>query len=118
MVNYIQNYFPDPSYSGRDIRDWAKKKVPAWKHISGGDKKGIIDDWKKFIVPDVPKRAWDSSKHPRGKGGRFKKEVGKKVDGVIKRIPKQFRNRDSKGRFSKATKSVNGKIKKFLGSRY
>ena len=53
LIDYIHNYFPDPSHSSQDIRDWAIKEVPAWKGMSNSDKNAIIKDWENFITPQV-----------------------------------------------------------------
>ena len=56
LVDYIIDYFPDPSYSSQDIRDWANDSVPAWKYMAEGTKKEILDDWENFILPEV--KSW------------------------------------------------------------
>lgn len=53
LVDYIIDFFPDPSYSTQDIKEWANNSVPAWKHMSGSDKKEVLDDWENFIAPKV-----------------------------------------------------------------
>jgi len=53
LVDYITNYFPEPSYSTEDIREWATKSVPAWKVMSNKDKKDVLGDWENFIAPKV-----------------------------------------------------------------
>ena len=53
LVNYIINYFPDPSYSTKDIRDWAMESVPAWKYMDNTTKDEITGDWENFITPQV-----------------------------------------------------------------
>ena len=53
LTDYIIDYFPDPSYSNQDIRDWATGNVPAWKHMSTRDKDEVLGDWENFIAPKV-----------------------------------------------------------------
>ena len=53
LVDYINNYFPDPTHSSQDIRDWAEKSVPPWKNMGKGEKDKIIKDWEYFIEPQV-----------------------------------------------------------------
>lgn len=53
LTDYIFDYFPDPSYSSKDIDEWAQENVPAWKHIDSSTKKGIIGDWENYIAPTV-----------------------------------------------------------------
>ena len=49
LIDYIYNYFPDPSYNTQEIEDWAEDSVPAWKYMDRGDKKMILKDWENFI---------------------------------------------------------------------
>jgi len=56
LVDYIIDYFPDPSYSSQDIRDWAYDSVPAWKYMDSKTKEGILGDWENFIMPEV--KSW------------------------------------------------------------
>ena len=53
LTEYIEDYFPEPSYSSQDIRDWAMGQVPAWKYMDGKTRDGIIGDWENMIAPKV-----------------------------------------------------------------
>jgi len=74
LIDYIYNYFPEPSYSSQDIKDWAEDSVPAWKNMSKSDKDMIIKDWENFIAPQVEK--W-FTKMSRGFGERIRKFLGR-----------------------------------------
>lgn len=56
LVDYIIDYFPDPSYSSQDIRKWAYENVPAWKYMREKTKGEILGDWENFILPEV--KSW------------------------------------------------------------
>ena len=49
LVDYIIDYFPEPKYSKKDIFDWAKDSVPAWKVMKESEKDKIYKDWENFI---------------------------------------------------------------------
>lgn len=53
LVEYIENYFPDPIYSRAEIEEWAQENVPAWDHINKGDRSDIMGDWEEFVAPQV-----------------------------------------------------------------
>lgn len=53
LSEYIEDYFPEPIYSSKDIEDWAKENVPAWKVWSKDTKEVVIEDWENFIAPKV-----------------------------------------------------------------
>ena len=74
LVDYITNYFPDPSYSAQDIRDWAMDSVPPWKSMSNKDKNDVLGDWENFIAPQVEK--W-FTRMSRGFGQRIKRFLGR-----------------------------------------
>lgn len=114
LVDYIQNYFPDPSYSQNDVRKWAKKSVPAWKNMGKDTKDGILKDWDKFISPIPAKAKYD---RPRDSRGRFRSTS--KADKFVSEKPQKFdRPRGKDGRFIKFSKAVNNKVKRFLGRDY
>lgn len=74
LVDYITNYFPDPSYSNQDIRKWANDSVPAWKSMSNKDKNDVLGDWENFIAPKVEK--W-FTRMSKGFGARIRKFLGR-----------------------------------------
>ena len=58
LTGYIIDYFPEPKYSRKDIRDWAKESVPAWKVMKEGEKEKVLKDWENFVfeaevVPEI-----------------------------------------------------------------
>lgn len=52
LKQWLKDYFPDKSDTQQDIREWAKKEMPAWDYISEKDKKNILDDWREFVKPE------------------------------------------------------------------
>jgi len=74
LVDYITNYFPEPSYSTQDIKEWATKSVPAWKSMSNKDKSEVLGDWENFIAPQVEK--W-FTRMSKGFGSRIRKFLGR-----------------------------------------
>jgi len=74
LVEYIENFFPEPKYSSQDIRDWAMENVPAWKSIGDSDKKEIIGDWENFIAPQVEN--W-FTRMTKSFGARIRKFLGR-----------------------------------------
>lgn len=74
LVDYIMNYFPDPSYSNQDIRDWAYDSVPAWKGMSNKDKDKVLGDWEGFIAPTVER--W-FTRMSKSFGMRIKRFLGR-----------------------------------------
>ena len=53
LIEYIEDYFPEPIYTSEDVRDWAQENVPAWQYMNKETQEGIIDDWEHFIEPQV-----------------------------------------------------------------
>ena len=49
LVDYIIDYFPEPKHTKREITDWAKSNVPAWKVMKDSEKKKVLDDWENFV---------------------------------------------------------------------
>ncbi len=68
---WIEDYFPDASYSAQDIRDWANANVPAWSVISRSNKENILGDWENFIQPQVERNLTRSSSGFRERIRRF-----------------------------------------------
>jgi len=74
LVDYIIDYFPDPSYSNQDIRDWAYDSVPAWKYMDNSTKDKVLGDWENFIFPQV--KSW-FRRMSSGFGARVKRFLGR-----------------------------------------
>lgn len=53
LTEYIEDYFPESSYSTAEIRSWAQENVPAWKYMPEKDKNEILSDWENFIAGKV-----------------------------------------------------------------
>lgn len=53
LMEWIQDYFPEPMYSRQDIIDYMNKNVPAWKYISKSDREDMIKDWEEFVAPEI-----------------------------------------------------------------
>jgi len=62
LTQYIIDYFPEPKYSPKDIKDWGKENVPAWDKISSSEKKEIIQDWEDTIAEPIEREARSWSK--------------------------------------------------------
>lgn len=71
LVGYIIDFFPEPKYNTKDVTDWAKENVPAWKHISSKEKKEITGEWEDFIQPKVEGRLRGFSKRFIGRIRKF-----------------------------------------------
>lgn len=56
LTDYIENFFPEPIYNTKDVRDWAEGNVPAWKFMNTKTKNQILGDWEDFIQPKVEGR--------------------------------------------------------------
>ena len=74
LVDYIIDYFPDPSYSTQDIREWANDSVPAWKYMDNSTKDKVLGDWENFIAPKVER--W-FTRMSKGFGQRIRKFLGR-----------------------------------------
>lgn len=71
LTNYIYDYFPEPIYNTKDVSDWAKENVPAWRYMKDSDKKGVLGDWENFIQPKVEGRLRGFSRRFIGRIKRF-----------------------------------------------
>lgn len=53
LTDYIIDYFPEPTYTRKDIQKWAKENVPAWKGMKRSDKKEVLNDWEYFVESEA-----------------------------------------------------------------
>ena len=74
LVDYIIDFFPDPSHNTQDIRDWAYDAVPAWKYMDNSTKDKVLGDWENFIFPQV--KSW-FRRMSSGFGARVKRFLGR-----------------------------------------
>lgn len=94
LTDFIIDYFPDVDDTQQDIREWARREVPAWDYIGERDKKVILDDWRDFVKPDFVEKAleagrvaWeDAQTEWREIRKEFRESVIDKVKGWFKRL--------------------------------
>lgn len=64
LIDWIHNYFPDPTYSRDDVRDYLEKEVKGWDSVPKKVQSAILKDWemaieeqeKEITRPTKPKR--------------------------------------------------------------
>lgn len=52
LVDWIDNYFPDDTYSREDVNSYLNKNVKGWSTgaIPRSEKERILDDWEHFVI--------------------------------------------------------------------
>ncbi len=83
LQEWINLYFPDPSYSTEDVRDFLENRIPAYsKSMSRREQRDIIGDWESFIGESVEEQVSD-----------ILDDVGKKQPSFWKRLFDRLKGR-------------------------
>lgn len=48
LVEWINNYFPDPTFSRDDVEKYLNDNVKGWEAVPRRDKREIMNDWFEF----------------------------------------------------------------------
>ena len=65
LASWLMDYFPDPKFSVKEVKDFLGKNIPAYKKMKKRTKQGLINDWVNFIAPPVsPPATLKESKSP------------------------------------------------------
>lgn len=92
LIDWIINYFPDRDYTQQDIREWARKEVPAWNYINEKDKKNILDDWRDFVKPDFVAQQVEKARIEWKEAQKEWKEIKREFKvGVIDKVKSWFK---------------------------
>jgi len=53
LINFIHNYFPDPTFSRDDVRDYLEKEVKGWGYVPKKAQRAILKDWEMAIEEEA-----------------------------------------------------------------
>ena len=81
LIDFINNYFPDPSYSRDDVKDYLEKKVKGWEYVPKKAQQNILDDWEMAIQEQIGEVELREVPEIKRKGGhtweRIKRFLGR-----------------------------------------
>lgn len=50
LIDWIHDYFPDPSYTKEDVREYMETEIKGWSGLPDRVQENILDDWEMGIL--------------------------------------------------------------------